>query len=140
MALLHLLVPSWGQWAEFSSLTVHTVHDIKHWSMDLPFDQPVKYYSFAKFTVVKGPAFKDKIKPVTVIFNQPDQLLEEYYNNLSACQPNLGGEGRRRLAFQITAFDSRNRPWCYSGTPGSQFCISARSLGLTSFSAPLLSL
>jgi Chain length determinant protein len=52
--------------------------------MDLPFDKPVKYYSFAKFTVVKGPAFKDRIKPVTLIFKQPDQLLEEYYNNLNA--------------------------------------------------------
>jgi hypothetical protein len=48
------------------------------------FNQKVDFYSFAKFKVVKGPAFNTHIKPVILRINNADELLEEYYKNLDA--------------------------------------------------------
>lgn len=51
--------------------------------IDFFFNKPVSEYSFAKFKGIKGPAFNKDAEPVIVRFNDPDELLEEYYNNFS---------------------------------------------------------
>ncbi len=48
------------------------------------FNQRVDFYSFAKFKVIKGPAFNTHIKPVILKINNANELLEEYYGNLDA--------------------------------------------------------
>lgn len=47
------------------------------------FDKPVKY-PFATFKGVKGPAFATSAGPITLKFKESDELVEEYYNSLSA--------------------------------------------------------
>jgi len=73
--------------------------------MDVTFDKAVNCYSFAKFTVVKGPAFSVKTKPVTLVFNQPDQLLEEYYNNLDV---NFAGNDHKTIVLSLATPSLRN--------------------------------
>jgi hypothetical protein len=48
------------------------------------FDEPVNYYSFAKFKIVKGPGFNTNINPSVVRIYSPDHLLQEYRKNLDA--------------------------------------------------------
>jgi len=48
------------------------------------FNQYVDFYSFAKFKVIKGPAFNTHIKSVILRINNANELLEDYYKNLDA--------------------------------------------------------
>ena len=50
--------------------------------MDFYFDKPVNY-SFAAFKGVKGPSFSTNRDPIFLKFNDPDELLEYYYANLT---------------------------------------------------------
>jgi len=71
---------------------------------DFYFNKPVNYSS-AKFIGVKGPFFSTKAKPFTLKLTPPDQLLEEYYDNLDA---KFVGNDHKAIELSLTTTSLNN--------------------------------